>query len=71
MRLGGARGQQMGDPVGQHAGLARARAGEHEQRPLAVDDGLALGLVEPLQELVELGLDGLGHGPSKLPASPA
>ena len=40
------------DPVRQHAGLARAGAGEDQQRTLAVQDGLALGLVEPLQKVV-------------------
>ena len=30
-------GQQVGDPVGQHAGLARARAGDDEQRLTLVD----------------------------------
>ena len=50
------------DPVGQHARLAAARAGEDQQRPLAVRDGLALGLVEALQELLEvLGVGVLGH----------
>ena len=41
---------QVRDPVGEHAGLARARAGEDQQRPLAVQHGLALGLVQPLEQ---------------------
>jgi len=44
---------QPGDPVGQHAGLARARAREDQQRPARVRDGLALGRVQPRQEVVD------------------
>ena len=47
-RLPGA--HQVGDPVGQDARLARSRAGEDEQGPLSVENGLALGLVQPLQQ---------------------
>jgi hypothetical protein len=39
-----------GDAVGEHAGLARAGAGQDEQRPFAVRDGVALGRVEALEE---------------------
>ena len=50
------------DPVGEHARLAAARAGEDQQRPLAVRDRLALGLVQALQQLLEvLGVGVLGH----------
>ena len=42
-----------GDPVGEHARLAGARAREDEQRPVAVRHRLALGRVETLEE----GLD--------------
>ena len=35
-------GDQVGDPVGEHAGLARAGAGQDQQRPVAVGDRLAL-----------------------------
>ncbi len=45
---------QVGDPVRQHPGLARARARDDQQRPLSVGHGLALGLVEPLQQDVEV-----------------
>ena len=45
-------GDQPGDPAGQHPGLARARAGDHQQRRALVDDGRALRLVEPLEQLV-------------------
>ena len=55
---------QPGDPVREHARLAAARAGQDQQRPLAVRDGLALGLVEPREQGVEIvGRGGLGHGP--------
>ena len=48
----------------QHARLAAARAGEDQQRPLAVRDGLALGLVEALQQLLEVrGVRVLGIHP--------
>ena len=54
--------QQPGDPVGEHPGLARARAGEHQQRPIAVSDRLALRRVEPAQQpLDRIGPD-LGRG---------
>ncbi len=49
-RLAGA--DQMGDPVREHARLARAGAREDEERPLGVQHGLALGLVESLEQLV-------------------
>ena len=38
--------EQVRDAVGEHARLARARAGDHEHRPLGGRDGLALGLVQ-------------------------
>ena len=48
--------------MGEDPGLARARAGEDQQRPLAVDDRLALGLVEAGQERVDAVVGGgLGH----------
>ena len=50
------------DPVGEHARLATARAGQYQQRSLAVGDGLALGLVQPLQQLLEVLCMGVfGH----------
>ena len=53
---------QEGDPVGEHARLAAAGAREDQQRPLAVRDGLPLGLVEPLEQLLEvLGVRVLEH----------
>ncbi|GAB3997915.1 hypothetical protein GCM10029992_22250 [Glycomyces albus] len=39
-------GQQVADPVGQDAGLPRARAGDDEQRRSGVLDGLSLRFVE-------------------------
>ena len=54
-------GQQVGDPVGQHAGLARAGPGHDEQRAALVHDGSALLRVQPVQE----GINGRrGHPPS-------
>jgi hypothetical protein len=53
---------QVGDAVREHARLARAGAGEDQQRPLAVHDGVALGRVETRQQLVDPRVLGrLGH----------
>jgi hypothetical protein len=52
---------EVGDAVGQHARLARAGAGEDEQRAVAVHDRLALGRVHPLEEAFDV-LIGRGHG---------
>ena len=41
--------------MGEHAGLARAGAGEHQQRPLAVLDGLALGRVQVGEQALDRG----------------
>jgi hypothetical protein len=49
-----ARREQPGDPVGEHPGLARPGAGQHQQRPLAVGDRLPLGLVEVGEQALEL-----------------
>ena len=50
------------DPVRQHARLAGARAGEDQQRPLAVRDRLALRRVEARQQLLDPALGcGVGH----------
>ncbi|MGC0428154.1 hypothetical protein RKD32_004509 [Streptomyces sp. SAI-195] len=43
-------GQQVGDAVGEHAGLAGTGTGHDEQRRTGVDDGGPLVLVQPLQE---------------------
>ena len=49
--MGLALGDQPGDPAGQHPGLARAGAGDDEQRRALVDDGGPLRLVEALEQL--------------------
>ncbi len=43
--------------MGEHAGLARARAGDDEQRPVDVENGLALGRVQVGEEII-VGCDG-------------
>ncbi len=55
VRLHAAGREQMGDPVGEHARLARAGAGDHEQRPFGRHDRLAL-------RGVQVGEIGLGRG---------
>ena len=55
VRLDAARGEQVRDPVGEDARLARAGAGDHEQRPLRRRDRLALRVVQVGE--VGLGLD--------------
>ena len=37
---------EVGDAVGEHPGLARSRSGDHQQGPVAVDDGVELVGVE-------------------------
>ena len=50
------------DPVRQHARLARSRAGEDQQRPLAMGDRVALRGVEARQQLLDAALGcGVGH----------
>ncbi len=44
---------QEGDPVREHARLAAARAREDQQRTLAMRDGLALGLVQALEQTLD------------------
>ena len=59
-RLAGA--HQVGDPVGEDAGLAGAGAGEDQERPLAVHDGVALRGVQPGEQLVDAWVLGcFGH----------
>ena len=50
--------QQVGDPVGQDPGLARAGAGDDQQRAALVHDGLALLGVEPLEQRRGVALGG-------------
>ena len=45
-------GEQVGDAVGEHARLARAGAGQDEQRTVGVGDGLALRLVEAGEQVL-------------------
>ena len=52
-------GQKPGDAVGQDPGLARARPGQHQQRALAVGDGLALGRVQLGEQALLAGRPGL------------
>ncbi len=50
------------DPVRQHARLAATRAREDQQRPLAMCHSLPLGLVQALQQLLEVrGMRVLRH----------
>ena len=67
-RLGRAHGQQVGNAVGEDAGLAGAGAGEHQQRALAVGHGLTLRRVE----IIEKGAQGTGtsRGRKKVAARP-
>ena len=51
MRLAGR--DEVGDPAGQDARLARAGAGDDEERPLAVLDGAPLRRVEALQKTLD------------------
>ena len=51
MRLLGV--DQERDPVGQHARLAAAGAGQNQQRALPMGDRLALGLVQALQQTLD------------------
>ncbi len=46
--------EQVGDPVRQHARLARTGARDDEQRRSGVDDGLALLRVEPGEQLLRI-----------------
>ena len=53
--------QQVGDPVGEDAGLAGAGAGEDEQRPAGVLDRLALRRVEAGEQALDPVGTGLGR----------
>ena len=48
-------GEQVGDPAGEHGGLARPGAGDDQQRRTLVQHRLALLRVEPVKQLVGLG----------------
>ena len=49
--------------MGEDAGLSRAGAGEHQERPLAVFHGLPLGRVQLGQQALDLARAGLDRGP--------
>src|SRR5207244_10579530 len=55
-------GDEVRDAPREHGGLARARAGHDQQRPVAVQHGLALGVGESFEDAVLGGGDGGGHG---------
>ena len=58
VRLHAARGEQVRDAVGEHAGLPRAGTGDHEQRALGGQHRLPLGGIQ----VGEIGLRlGAGH----------
>ena len=46
------RADEMGHPMGEHAGLARAGAGDDEQRAVDVQDGFALGRIQAREEII-------------------
>jgi hypothetical protein len=50
VRLRADRADQVGDAMGEHARLARARSRDDEQRPLRGEDGLALGGIQVGEE---------------------
>ena len=55
---------QVGDAMGQHAGLARAGSGHDQQRPVAVHHGVELLRVEPVGERAgaeQVRLRGIRH----------
>ncbi len=56
LRGGDAAFEQMGDAVGDDAGLAAAGAGEDQEGPVAVEDGLALGFGEGIEEVVQAAI---------------
>ena len=61
VRLGVAVADEVGDAAGDDARLARARAGEDQQRPVDVQDGFALFGIEGLEE-VHVGARDWGLG---------
>src|SRR5205807_1649821 len=60
-RTGPPGGDQVGDAMGEDAGLAAAGAGEDEQRTVGRLDGAPLRLVETGEELGRLGARGQGR----------
>ena len=58
-------GEQPRDPVSEHARLARARARDHENRPIGMGHGFALAVVEAGQQVV---VADRGRHPRRVPA---
>lgn len=55
---------EVGDPAGEHGGLAAPGAGDDQQRAAVMRRGLALGGVEVAEEVVVVGGEGeLFHTP--------
>ncbi|GAB3863819.1 hypothetical protein GCM10027610_111160 [Dactylosporangium cerinum] len=50
--------EQIGDPAGQHLGLARAGAGDDEQRGTLVGHGVTLRTVEPVEQRLRIAAAG-------------
>ena len=62
VRTGEAGADQPRDPVGEHARLARAGAGQDQQRALAVGHRVALGRVQPFEQRLGRGGPGIADG---------
>ena len=60
--LHAAGGEQVGDARGERLGLARAGAGDDEQRPALVHDRLPLLRVEPLEQPLDRRRRGAAAG---------
>ena len=54
-------GDQVGDPGGQHTGLAAAGPGEDQERTVAVRDSFLLGRIQAREQGIDLGLGGLSR----------
>ncbi len=65
------RPDQVRDTVREHAGLARAGAGDDEERPVDVEHGVALCRIEALEEPVVVGGRRSNRHRSMLPGRPA
>ena len=50
---GDALGEQTSHAMGHHPGLAAARSGQNQQRPLDVHHGLSLGIGQAFQEVIQ------------------
>ena len=63
-------GQQVGDPVGEHPGLARPGAGDDQQRAALVQHRLALLRVEPLEQRLGVGVPAARRRRGRAPRRP-